>query len=64
MLTQVPLEIVHLKVALVPDETAVIPEILEDGVVIVAVPRITVQFPVPIVAEFPASVNVLVLHLI
>ena len=62
VVTQLPLLIVHLKVALVP---AVIPVIVVVGLVllvIVAVPNCTVHKPVPTVAMLPAIVNVLVAH--
>src|SRR5258707_80594 len=59
---QLPLLIVHLKVAALP---AVIPVMVVVGLVllvIVAVPLWTLQAPVPTVAMFAAIGNVLVLH--
>jgi hypothetical protein len=56
-LEQVPLLIVHRRVALLP---AVIPETVEvadEALVIVAVPLTKLQVPVPVVGVFPANVN-------
>ena len=52
-----PLLIVQRSVALPPAGTPVTPEVLEDEVVIVAVPLTRLQAPVPVVAVLPASVN-------
>jgi len=54
---QLPLEIVHLKVAEVPTGTPVTLEVFEAVVTIVAVPLIRLQAPVPEVGLFPARVN-------
>jgi hypothetical protein len=58
----VPFVIVHFSVAALPAVIPVTPDVADDGVVIVAVPLVTVHTPVPEVAALPASVNVLVLH--
>ena len=58
----VPLLIVQVKVALVPAVIPVTPEVAEAGVVIVAVPLVTVHNPVPVLAVFPAKVKAAVLH--
>ena len=58
----VPLLIVQVNVALVPAVTPVTPEVAEAGVVIVAVPLVTVHKPVPMLAVFPARVKADVLH--
>jgi hypothetical protein len=59
---QVPLLIVQRRVALEPAGTPVTPEVADDDVVIVAVPLVTVQAPVPVVGLLPASVNEPSLH--
>ena len=61
---QAPLVMVHLKVILVPAVTPVTPEVGEVGVVTVPVPLTLLHAPVPVVGVFPASVNVVVLHLV
>ena len=53
---QVPFEIVHRKV-FTPIVKPVTPEVGEVGVVIVALPEITVHIPVPTSGLFPASVE-------
>ena len=57
-----PLLIVQVNVALVPAVIPVTPELYADGLVILAIPLVTVHKPVPIVGLFPAKVNVGVLH--
>lgn len=59
---QVPFVIVQRKVAEVPAVTAVIPEVGDEGEVIVAVPLTTLHAPVPVVAVLPASVKEPLLH--
>ena len=54
---QAPFVIVHLSVALVPTGTPVTAEVLDVGVVIVAVPVTTLHKPVPTVGLLPASVK-------
>jgi len=54
---QAGLAIVHRKVAEAPIVKPVMPEVGEEGVVIVAVPANTVQVPVPTVGGFPAKVE-------
>jgi hypothetical protein len=49
-------------VLLVPAATPVTPDVLEVGVVIVAVPPTTDHDPVPIVGAFPERIKLLVLH--
>jgi hypothetical protein len=58
----VPFAIVHLNVAEVPTGTPVIPDVADVGVVIVAVPIITLHVPVPVTGEFPARVKLPLLH--
>ena len=58
----VPLVIVQRNVALVPAVTPVTVVVAEDAVVIVAVPDIKLQDPVPVVGVFAAIVNVPLLH--
>ena len=53
---------VQVNVALLPAVIPVTPEEADEGDVMVAVPEVTVQRPVPVVGEFPAKVNALVLH--
>jgi hypothetical protein len=57
-----PLTIVHLRVAAVPAGTPVTPEVAKPGVVIVAVPEITLHVPRPVTGVFPASVKLPSLH--
>ena len=59
---QLPLLIVQRKVALLPAVTPVTVVVGLVVFVIVAVPAITVQVPVPTVGAFAAIVKVLVLH--
>ena len=59
---QVPLLIVHLRVAEAPTTIPVTPEVGEVGVVTVAVPDITLHTPVPIPAELADKVVVVSLH--
>jgi hypothetical protein len=54
---------VHARVAAEPAGTPVTPEVLELGVVIVAVPLTTLQEPVPTDGEFPARVKLPLLQL-
>jgi len=61
-LAQTPFAIVHLKVAEPPTANPVTPEVANEGVVMVAVPRISVHVPVPVVGTFPAKVAVVTLH--
>ena len=56
------LEIVHLNVADAPITNPVTPEVGDEGVVIVAVPETTDQFPVPTVGVLPANVVVVTLQ--
>ena len=60
---QAPLVIVHARVAAEPAGTPVTPEVLELGVVIVAVRLTTLQAPVPTEGEFPARVKLPLLQL-
>ena len=53
---------VHRSVAGVPAITPVTPEVVELGVVIVAVPLTTLQAPVPVEGVLPARVNEPLLH--
>ena len=57
------LDMVHLKVALVPTGTPVTADVGEAGVVIVAVPLTTVHKPVPTAGVLAASVKPPLLHL-
>ena len=57
-----PLVIVHLNVADAPIVNPVTPEVAEVGVVIVAVPDITLQAPVPAAGVLPARFVVVTLH--
>jgi len=59
---QLPLVTVQRRVALVPTGTPVMVDDGEEGVVMVAVPLNTLQAPVPVVGELPASVKVPLLH--
>ena len=61
-LVQDPLDIVHLKVALVPTTKPVTPLVAEEAVVMVAVPATTLQLPVPAAGVLPAKVAVVTLH--
>jgi len=53
---------VHLRVALLPAVTPVTVVVLEEGVVMVAVPLTTDHCPVPITGLLAAMVKVAVLH--
>ena len=57
-----PLDNVHVKVADAPTISPVTPDAGEAGVVIVAVPEMTAQIPVPTTGVLPASVVVVTLH--
>ena len=57
-----PLVMVHRSVALEPAGTPVTPEVAEEDEVIVAVPLVTLQAPVPVEGVLPASVNEPLLH--
>ena len=57
-----PFTMVQRNNALVPAGTPVTPELAECKLVIVAVPVITVQVPVPTTGALPASVKLLMLH--
>ena len=59
---QEPFETVQRKVADAPIANPVTSEVGDAGVVMVAVPEITVHSPVPTVGVFPASVAVEILH--
>ncbi|MBL4691344.1 MAG: hypothetical protein JKY68_07790, partial [Rhodospirillales bacterium] len=59
-LGQVPFEIVQRKMADASNTNPVTVDVGDDGVVIVAAPAITVQFPMPTVGMFPANVVVVV----
>ena len=59
---QVPLLMVHVKVALVPAVIPVTPDVADAGAVIVAVPLVTVHNPVPVLGVFPAKVKEDVAH--
>ena len=61
-LLHTPWVIVHFNMTESPIMSPVIPEAGDAGVVIVAVPEITVQFPVPVAGIFPESVAVVTLH--
>jgi hypothetical protein len=54
---QVPLLIVHRRVAVLPAGTPVTPELGEEGDVIVAVPETTDHNPLPTLGEFAAIVK-------
>ena len=54
---------VHVRVTELPAARPVTVEVADDGVVTVAEPEVTVQFPDPLVAGFPASVKVEMLQL-
>ena len=60
---QVPLVVVQRSVALVPAGMPVTVEVADDGVVIVAVPLISVHRPVPVEGVFAASVKLPLLQL-
>jgi hypothetical protein len=60
--TQLPLLIVHLKVAVLPIVKPVIPEFGDEGEVMVALPPTTVHVPVPAAGVLPASVVVVTLQ--
>ena len=51
---QVPLVMVHWKI-FAPGLIAVIPDVGDEGVVIVPVPETSVHVPFPTIGEFPAS---------
>ena len=57
-----PLEIVHVKVALLPAVTPVTPDVAEEAVVMVAVPLDTVHKPLPTEAALPAKVKAALAH--
>ena len=57
-----PLVIVQRKVAVPDAAKPVTPEVGELGVLMVAVPEITVQLPVPVAGVFPANVAVVPSH--
>ena len=57
-----PLEMVHVKVALLPAVTPVTPEVSEEALVIVAVPLDTVHKPLPTEAALPAKVKLELAH--
>ena len=57
-----PLEIVHVKVALLPAVTPVTPDVAEDASVIVAVPLDTVHVPLPTEAALPTKVKAASAH--
>ena len=59
---QAPLLIVHLKVTLPPMVKPVMVLVAEFGVVIVAVPAIKLQVPLPVAGTFAAKVAVVTLH--
>ena len=59
---QPPLLMVHLKVTLDPTVIPVTVELAEPGVVIVAVPAVTLQVPVPVAGTLPARVALVTLH--
>jgi hypothetical protein len=59
---QLPLLIVHLKIALVPAARPVIVEVGELGEVMVTAPLTMLHVPVPVVAGVAAIVKVLLLH--
>ena len=59
---QVPLEMVHLSVAVVPAAKPVMVVVGEAGEVMVAVPVTSDQVPVPTTGALAAMVNVEVLH--
>ena len=61
---QAPFVIVHLSVALVPTGTPVTVEVLDVGVVMVAVPVTTVHKPVPVTGALPASVKFPLLQIV
>ena len=61
---QAPFVIVHLSVALVPTGTPVTVEVLDVGVVMVAVPLTTVHAPVPVTGALPASVKFPLLQIV
>jgi len=59
---QTPLEMVHLRVALLPGVTPVTAVVLEEGVVIIAVPLTTDHRPLPTIGLLAAIVKVDALH--
>jgi len=59
---QLPLVIVHLKVAVLPEAKPVTVLVFDVGVVIVTAPLTILHDPEPVVAAVPAKVNVLLLH--
>ncbi len=58
----VPFVMVHLKVALAPTVIPVTVDVGLDGVVMVAVPDVTLHAPVPVAATLPARVVLVTLH--
>lgn len=56
--------IVHLNVAEAPSPKPVIPDVGDPGVVILALPAITVQVPVPVAGVLPPSVKLPLLQLL
>jgi len=60
--TQAPSVMVHRKIAVAPITRPVSPEVGLEGVVIVPMPEINVQAPVPAPGVFPASVAVVMLQ--
>ena len=59
---QVPLAIVHSNVVVDPAARLVIPELAELVVVIIALPAMTLQLPIPIIGVLPLSTDDVVLH--
>ena len=56
------MDIVHLNVALLPAVTPVTPDVLDDELVIDAVPLTTLHAPVPLDGELPAKVKLAFSH--
>ena len=59
---QAPFVIVHLNVTLEPTLIPVTVELAEFGVVMVAVPDVTLQVPLPVTGTLPANVVLVTLH--